>query len=221
MYQQAAGLAALAAIYPPALLIAAVYLSSARPRKLAALYLTGATLMTVVAAIVIVAVIRAGGLSLHSGRQPRYGLRLGLGVLALAAAGYLIWRYRHRHPLVQAKPAKPGRISRMTANPRPLTALAVGVVLFAPGVGFIAAVQVIATSKASLAATAAAVAMVVVINLALVWLPVVIHLIAPERTTHALKATNAWLSAHGHALLVGALSAIGAILIINGAINLA
>jgi MFS family permease len=220
MYEQAAGLAALAAIYPPALLIAAVYLSSARPRKLAALYLAGATLMTVVGAIVIVAVLRAGGLSMHGNRQPRYGLRLGLGVLALAAAGYLIWRYRHRSPRAQAKPAKPSRISRMTDNPRPLTALAVGVVLFAPGLGFIAAVQVIATAKASLVATAAAVALVVVINLALVWIPVLIYLIAPERTTHALKAINAWLSARGQALLIGAVSAVGAILVINGAIGL-
>jgi hypothetical protein len=45
MYGQVAGLAALPAIYPPALVIAAVYLSSASPRKLAGLFLVGAVLM--------------------------------------------------------------------------------------------------------------------------------------------------------------------------------
>lgn len=223
MYEQAAGLAALAALYPPALVIAAVYLSSARPRKLAGFFVVGAGLMTVVAGIVILVALRAGGLSLPANRSPRYGLRVGLGALALAAAGYLIWRHRHRHrrPSDTAHARKPGRISRMTAHPRPLTALVVGVVLFAPGVGFIAAVQVIATAKASDAATAAALVMVVVIDLAFAWLPVVLYLVAPEATTRALRATNTWLGAHGRTLLTGSLGAVGTILLIDGLVGLA
>ena len=148
MYEQAAGLAALAALYPPALVIAAVYLSSASPRKLAGLFVAGAVLMTAAAAIVILIALRAGGLSLPANRTPRYGLRVGLGAAALATAGYLTWRYRRRRPAT-ATASKPGRISQMTARPRPLTALAAGIVLFAPGAGFIAAVQVIATAKCS------------------------------------------------------------------------
>jgi len=109
----------------------------------------------------------------------------------------------------------------MTAHPRPLTALAVGVLLFMPGVGFIAAVQVIATAKASAVATAAALVMVVVIDLAFAWVPVVVYLIAPEATTRALKTINAWISTRGQALLVIALAALGAILVIDGAIGLA
>jgi hypothetical protein len=220
MYGQAAGLAALSALYPPALLIAAVYLSSGNPRKLAGLYLAGALLTTIVAGIVIVVALRAGGLSLPTNKPPRYGLRLGLGVLALVAAGYLIWRYRHRRSPAEAKPSKPGRLSRMTAHPRPLTAVAVGVVLFSPGVGFIGAAQVIATAKASVPATAAAVAMIVVIDVALAWLPLLLYVIAPERTTRVLKGINAWLSVRGQALLVGALSAVGAILLIDGLVGL-
>ena len=109
----------------------------------------------------------------------------------------------------------------MTAHPRPLTALAVGVVLFAPGVGFIAAVQVIATAKASVAATVTALVMVVVIDLAFAWLPVALHMVAPEATTRWLKAANRWLGAHGRALLTGSLGAVGTILLIDGVIGLA
>lgn len=221
MYGQAAGLAALAALYPPALIIAAVYLSSASPRRLAGLYLTGAALMTVVAAIVILVALRAGGLSLPANRPPRYGLRVGLGALALAAAGYLIWRHHHRRPTDPAQASKPGRISRMAAHPRPVTAIAVGVLLFAPGVGFIAAVQVIASAKASVAATAGALVMVVVIDLAFAWLPVALYVIAPDATTRALRAINTWLAVHGRALLTGSLGAVGAILLIDGVIGLA
>lgn len=222
MYGQAAGLAALAALYPPALLIAAVYLSSASPRKLTGLYLTGAALVTAIGAVVILVALRGGGLSLPGDRQPRYGLRVGLGALALAAAGYLVWRYRRRSPDTgrPGKPPKPGRISRMTAHPRPVTALAVGALLFAPGVGFIAAIQVVATAKAGPGPTVVAIVIVVVIDLAFAWLPLALHLIAPDATTRTLKALNAWLSVRGRDLMIGALGAVGAILIIDGAIGL-
>ncbi len=220
MYAQAAGLAALAALYPAALLIAAVYLGTSNPRKLTGLYVAGAVLMTVVAGIVVLIALRAGGLSLKTNRQPRYGLRVGLGVVALAAACYLVWRFRHRRPAEKVKESKPGRISRMTSHPRPLTALAVGLVLFVPGVGFIAAVQVIATAKASVPATAGALAMVIVIYLAFAWLPLLLHFIAPEGTARLLKAINTWLAERGRTVAIGALGAIGAILIINGAIGL-
>lgn len=221
MYEQAAGLAALAALYPPALLVAAIYLSSASPRKLAGLFLAGAILMTAVAGIIALVALRAGGLSLPANRQPRYGLRVGLGALGLAAAGYLIWRYRHRGPADKAKPGKPGKISRMTANPRPWSALAVGALVFVPGVGFIAAIQVVATAKSSLAATAAGLVLVVVIDLALAWLPFGLYLIAPGRTRRTLKAINAWFSARGQSLAIGAVTAVGAILLVDGVIGLA
>jgi Sap, sulfolipid-1-addressing protein len=222
MYGQAAGLAALAALYPPALLIAAVYLSSASPRKLTSLYLAGAALVTAIGAVVILVALRGGGLSLPGNRQPRYGLRVGLGALAVAAAGYLVWRYRRRSPdtAKAGKPSKPGRISRMTVHPRPLTALAVGALLFAPGVGFIAAIQVIATAKAGPGATVAALVIVVIIDLAFAWVPLALHLIAPDATTRTLKTINTWLGVRGRELMIGALGALGAILIIDGAIGL-
>jgi Sap, sulfolipid-1-addressing protein len=221
MYEQAAGLAALSALYPPALLIAVIYLSSSSPRRLTGTYVAGAVLMTVIAAVVILVALRAGGLSLPANRPPRYGLRVGLGVVALVAAGYLVWRHRHPSPADAAKPGKPGRISRMTARPRARTALIVGALVFAPGIGFIAAVQVVATAKAGPGPTTAALAIVVVIDLAFAWLPLTLHLIAPDATTRTLKSMNAWLGVHGRVVLIGALAAIGAILVIDGAIGLA
>jgi hypothetical protein len=221
MYEQAAGLAALAAIYPPALLIAAAYLGSARPRKMAGFFLAGALLMTVIVAVVVLVALRAGGLSLPSHRPPRYGLRVGLGAVALAAAGYLTWRIRSRGLPDPAKPKKQGRISRMANQSRPLTALAVGILVFSPSVSFIAAVQAIATANASLPATVSALALVVIIDLALAWVPLSFYLIAPERTTRALQAINAWLSVRGQGLLAAALAAVGLILLIDGAVGLA
>ena len=85
MILQAAGLAVLAAISPTALLVAAVYLGSARPRLVGTLYLAGAIIMSLVMGLVVIAILRNTGLSRPSGHTPRYGLRLGLGVVMLAA----------------------------------------------------------------------------------------------------------------------------------------
>ncbi len=56
---ESTGLALLASLSPTALLIAAVYLGSARPMRTAAFYLTGALVMTVVTGVVILVLFAA------------------------------------------------------------------------------------------------------------------------------------------------------------------
>src|SRR5215475_9904467 len=102
MLIQAAGLALLAAISPTALLVAAVYLGSTRPRLVTAFYLVGAVAMSLVMAVVLLAVLRSASLQRPAEYTPRYGLRLGLGILLLAAA-VVVARRKPRPP----DPAKP------------------------------------------------------------------------------------------------------------------
>ena len=213
MILQAAGLALLAALSPTALLVGAVYLGSARPRLVGTLYLAGAILMSLVMGIVVIVILRNAGLNLHRQHSARYGLRLGLGVLMLAAGAVLA----KRKPKVP-DPEKPkqGLVSRMIANPAPASAFAVGLLLFAPGVTFIAAVQVIATANVSNEESIIALIVVVVINAALVWLPLLLHLFAPGVTTRRLTAFNAWLRANGNKILIWVLLVAGAILVGNG-----
>jgi len=214
---QAAGLALLAALSPTTLLVAAVYLGSARPRLIGTVYLAGAIVMSLVMGLVVIAILRNTGLDQHRQRTPRYGLRLGLGLLMLAAGGVLA----RRKPKLPDPDKKQGLISRMIADPAPLSAFAVGLLLFAPGITFIAAVQVIATSKASLELTTVAIIVVVVINAALVWLPLLLHLFAPSVTTRYLTAFNGWLRANGNKILIAVLIVGGAIVAGNGILGLA
>jgi hypothetical protein len=210
---QAAGLALLAAMSPTALLVAAVYLGSARPRLTGMFYLAGAVVMSVVTGVVVLAVLRSADLNHPDQHAPRYGFRLGLGILLLAAAIVVAGR-KPKAP----DPAKAGQgfVSRMVADPAPLSAFVVGLLVFAPGVTFIAALQVIATAGADLELTAIAVIVVVVINVLLVWLPLIFYLVAPGITTRRLAAFNGWLRANGSAILVGVLAVVGAIMVING-----
>lgn len=213
MLLQAAGLAVLASLSPTALLVAAVYLGSARPRLTATVYLAGAVVMSLITGVVLLVVLRSAHLNRPDQHTPRYGLRLGLGILLLVAAAVLA-RRRPRPP----DPGRPqqGLVSRLVASPAPLSAFLAGLAIFAPGVTFLAALQVIATSQASPVLTALALIIVVIINVLLVWLPIALYLIAPGVTTRYLTAFNAWLRAHGKVILVCVLIAAGAIMAGNG-----
>jgi len=210
---QAAGLALLSALSPTALLVAAIYLGSARPGPTSFFYLCGAILMSLVMGIVVLIALRSLGLNHPDQHAPRYGLRLGLGIVLLAAGGFVAAR-RPKAP----HPAKDSRgiVSRMVADPAPLSAFAVGLLVFAPGITFIAALQVIATASAGPDLTVLAVFLVVFINVLLVWLPITLHLVAPRATDRRLKVFNGWLRANGSALLVGVMVVVGGIMVFDG-----
>ena len=217
MLIQAAGLALLAALSPTALLIAAVYLGSARPRLVTAFYLAGAVLMSLIMGVILLAALRSVNLQRPSEHTPRYELRLILGILLLAGA-VVVARRQPRPP----DPGKPkGFVAKLVADPAPLSAFLVGLLIFAPGVSFLAAVQVIATARASLDLTVIALVLVVVINVLLVWLPIVVHLVAPGFATRYLTAFNGWLRAHGKLILICVLVAVGGIMVVNGIYGLA
>ena len=216
MILQAAALALLAALSPTTLLVSAVYLGSARPRLVGTAYLVGAIIMSLLMGLVVIAILRNTGLEHHSERTPRYGLRLGLGLLMLAAGAVLA----RRKPKLPDPDKKEGLISRMIANPAPGSAFAVGLLLFAPGITFIAAVQVIATANASFAETAVAIIVVIVITAILVWLPLLVHIIAPGVTTRYLTAFNGWLRANGNKILIAVLIVGGVLVAGNGLLGL-
>jgi hypothetical protein len=215
---QASGLALLASLSPTALLVAAVYLGSARPRLIAGFYLAGAVLVSLVMGWVLVLVLRSAGLNHPDEHAPRYGLRLGLGIVLLAAA--IVVARRTPRPPDPAK-AQLGIVSKMIANPAPLSAFLVGVIVYAPGIAFLAALQVIATSRASLELTGLALIIVVVIYALLVWLPIVVYLVAPALTGRYLTAFNGWLRAHGKTVAVWVLAVVGGIMVGNGIYGLA
>jgi Sap, sulfolipid-1-addressing protein len=61
----------------------------------------------------------------------------------------------------------------------------------------------------------------VVINVLLVWLPLLVHLAAPGLTTRYLTQFNEWLRVHGRVILTWVLVVVGAIMVGNGIYGLA
>jgi hypothetical protein len=211
MVLSAAGLALLAAVSPTALLIAAVFLGSARPRRTLLYYLVGAVLMSLIMCIALLAVLRGLDLSRPAEHDPRYGFRLALGLLLLIGAALVA----RRTPPIDGE-AQAGFVSRLAATPTPLSAFLVGVLVFAPGASFLAAVQVIATARASFELTALAVLLVVGINVLFVWLPLLLYVAYPRATAHNLAVFDGWLRAHTHELLIGVLAVVGVLMTANG-----
>lgn len=218
MLAEATGFALLAAISPTALLVMAVFLSSASPRQTAFMYVTGAMLMTVTMAVAVLYVIRATGLNLPRQRDARYDLRLGLGVVALIAAGVIAWLGGRA---ATRSSSGNGMVSRLVARPSPAAAFTAGLVLFAPSVTFVAAVQVIATANADIPVTVLGLLIVATVTVLVVWLPFLTYLAAPGPTTLRLNVFNGWLRARGRALAIGGLAVCGIVLIVNGALGLA
>lgn len=217
MLPQAAGFATLAAVSPTALLVAVVYLGSSRPRATLLCYLAGALLMATIMGVLILVALRSGHLEIHREREPRYGLRLGLGILAFGAAAFMA---RRREQTPDSSRQRRSVVSRLVANPAPVTAFLTGVLLFGPSVTFIAAVQVIGTTQASDVVTALSLAVVIVIDVMVVWLSFLAYLIAPDRTGRLLSSFNTWLRAHGRVITVAVLTAAGIFLTVNGLLGI-
>ena len=220
MILQATGFAVLAALSPTALLVMAVFLGSERPRETALAYVAGAMIMTVLMAVTVLLVLRGLGLNQPREHSPRYGLRLGLGVIALATAVILL-RRGVPQPAEPGQQKKQGLMGRLTAGPRPGLAFAAGLILFLPSATFVAAVQVIATSDADTAATAAALITVAAISALIVWAPLIGYLAWPDGTVRLLRQANGWLRVHGRTIAVYGLLIGGIALIINGALGVA
>lgn len=218
MLIQAVGLALLAAVSPTAAAVSAVFLSKANPQRIVLIYLTGAIIMTAIMAAIVFAVLQSEHLYRPAEREPRYGLRLGLGLAMLLAGAYLKRRGPNRPDPAASKDK--GFIARLTARPGPRTAFIVGLLVYTPSLTFVAAVQVVATAKQSLPASIIVLVLVTVITVAFAWLPLILYLLAPHQTGRMLRGLDGWLRSHGYVLTVAALLIGGIVLAINGALGL-
>lgn len=217
MLAQALGFALLAGLSPTALVVSTVLLGSADPRRTVLFFLAGAVLMTVVVGVLIFVALRAGDLQHADERDPRFGLRVGLGALALIASLVLA----SRKPRPKDPNKKPNLVSRLVARPAPQAAFAAGLLVFTPSITFIAAIQVIATAEESLAVVALAAVLVVTIVVVLAWLPLLLYMVAPDGTVRTLKAIDGWLRENGRAVVIAGLAVAGIALAVDGALGLA
>ena len=116
--------------------------------------------------------------------------------------------------------APPGRVQRrLERGTAAAFVVGIGLNVF-PGVLPFVALGHIAELDYSLAGTMLALAGFYVVMFALIEVPLVAYLLAPDSTAARTARFNAWLDRHGPALAVWALAACGVYLVVRGLIGL-
>lgn len=209
------------ALNPAALVACAAYLGRERGIRLGNGLLLGGLLMSMLVGVVVLVLIRYTALELPQNRTPRYGVRLGLGILALVLAAFLPWLTGH---VRRAKAAdKPGTVTRLMETAGVGGAILVGVLIFVPSVQYLSGVQTIAIAEHEITAAILLIVVAAFINVAVVWVLLAAYLRAPARTqVHLTKANTkiAWVKNHRDLVTRIILTIVGGYLVISGAIGL-
>ena len=146
---QALPLALSAAVYTPALLVLLLLLSGQEPRRLVLAYYGGATILTIGAGLIALAVLKEGGITTQSSQTASGSIYILLGLLLLALAAWA-WRRRVDEPeeIREGGSAASGRLAKWSrrATTSPKWALALGLAMFLPSPLYLLAVKDIADS---------------------------------------------------------------------------
>jgi Sap, sulfolipid-1-addressing protein len=211
------------ALNPAALVACAVYLDRERGIRLGNGLLIGGLLISLLVGVVVLLLVRSTGLELPKNRTPRFGVRLGLGILGLALAAFLPWVKVHLRRGTKA-PHKPGLVTRLMDTPRVGGAVLVGVLIFVPSVQYLSGVQTIATAERGITAAVLLIVVAAIINVTLVWVLLAAYLRSPDWTQVHLNKANAkiaWVKNHGEIIVRIILTIVGVYLVISGATGLA
>jgi hypothetical protein len=220
-------LLSLAASLNPTLVAATtVMLLLPDPAKLMGGYLLGALTMSVTLGLVIVFSLSNSGAVDTAENTLSPAADIMLGAIALITALILSSR-RHerrverRRAEEKSKPDKtPPRWQQVLRKGSPRTTFVVGALLTLPGASYLAGLAEIHKLHYS---TTVTVLLVVGFNLVMLWLlevPLACFLIAPHWTPRAIDQAKSWVSRHAHALEVGGVTVLGALLIVKGIVGL-
>jgi hypothetical protein len=210
MLWEALPTALVAGFSPWTLLIVAELLNRERPTRLALVFLAAAGVTTL--AIGFAVVLAVGGSGIDNGRKHRTvppALDVALGVLVLAAAFFVA-----RRP-----PREPKRARRREAGL--LAVIVLGLLVGSPSPLYLTSLHSVAKGDPSTVGATVDVLVIAALVLLMAEVPIVMFLLAPERSTRVLEAVNAWLSRHGRVIGVTAAGAVGCYFVVTGAVHLA
>lgn len=200
-------------------------LLSKNARRLLIGCLLGAYTTTIGLGLVIVFAIPDSGATRTTRTTLSPAVDVALGVIALVFA-LLVHRgpserideRRERHRQAQKKKGPP-RWQRLLDKGSPWAAYGVGAILTLPGASYLVALDILHKQSLSNAQTIFAVVAFCVLMLALLEIPVVAYVVAPDWTPRAVAGFQAWIRKDGRRIAVWALLVLGVLLIVRGAIE--
>ncbi len=212
---QAIPLALVASLYPFGLAVLFLLFEATRPKVRSGVFLAGAAVCTLAVGFVFVFALRGTGVDQSSATTPRYGLELAIGVAFLIGAWVLV----HRVPKPKTD-AGPSRVRNAIAGSGVLAVFVVGIVMYTPSPTYLAALEVIGSSKLSVTAASVWIIIVVVLLLITIEVPILLYWVAPGWTIPRLTALNTWLSRNGRSFFAWVLVVLGVWEMIRGLVGL-
>ena len=215
----------LSALNPGVLVVSAVYLGRNSDTRLESVFLVTGLIVSLLVGVAVLVVVRSTGLALPTKVTPRYGLRLGLGILALVLAAVLPWLDAHKQRRAASKgPGKPSLASRMMGGAAVGGAVVVGILIYSPGVAYLSGVQGIASAESDVTPAVLFLVLAAVVNVSVAIIYLTAYVRAPDRTTAHLTRANGWISwiqDHKEVVSRVVLVVAGVYLVITSSIGLA
>ena len=212
-------LLAVASVFWPILLaVDVVALHAPHPTRLLACFLAGGLLTCVAIGTLIAQALQQTSLVTASRPTADPIVYFGAGALALVLA--LVVARTPSTSRRKKKGSGPPRYERALQRGAPLAFLAGVVLNVVPGVFPFVALKDVAQLEYGVAATAAVLTVFYLVMFALVEVPLLSFLVAPERTTAMTADFNRRLAANGRRIAVVVLQVVGALLILRGVIAL-
>ncbi len=220
-------LLSLTAAFNPTLVAATtVMLVLTNPKWLMLGYLLGALMTSITLGIVIVFALQSSGAVSTTQHSVNPAVDLALGAIALIVA-LAIATDRHSRVLERRrrraaknknkdKDKAPPRWQRALGRGSARTTFAVGALLTLPGASYLAALHRVDQLHYSHAATVAIIVAFNLIMLALLEVPLLCFVIAPQWTPGAVQRAKAWASGRARRIAIIVLGAIGTALVIKG-----
>lgn len=189
-----------------------------RPRPIVQLlaFLAGGFAMGTSVGLVVLFLLRPAVLGSAHFTLPK--VQIVIGVLALLVAVVLATGVRLRQS------EQPGRMSaqarRLANGNSPWVAALAGLGIALPSVDYLAALAVILASGSAAVTQVAALLMFNAVAFALVEIPLVAYLVAPDRTRAAMDALHRWLRSRRRRDVAALLAGVGGLLVIVGLVGL-
>ena len=147
-------------------------------------------------------------------------VQIGIGIVALVAAVVLALLQRFGPKSGPEPDSEPGRFARqarrLMSAKSPWVAGVAGLGIALPSLDYLAALAVILASEASAVQQIGALVMFNIVAFALVEVPLVAYVFAPEPTRDAMARLNGWFAANRRTALALTLAIIGCVLLTVG-----
>ena len=218
-------LLALAAALNPTLVAAStVMMMLPSPKRLMLGYLLGALMTSITLGLVIISSFESSDAVSTTQNALSPAATLALGAAFLVAA-FVLGTGRHKRAAKRRqawRTAKKGppRWQRALGKGSARITFVVGALLTLPGASYLAGLSRIDKLNYSTPETVLMVLAFNVIMLALLEVPLLCFVVAPDWTPTAIDRAKAWVVRHAHRFAVSMLSVLGVLLVVKGAIEL-